>query len=141
MKKLLYYLGMDLFSSFSPYADSALLFLRLVLGGILLAHGLPKVRNIKGTSQWFESAGFKPGIFWAPLVATVESVGALALIAGFGVQCVAAVLTIQFIVINVWRIFRHEPLVGGFELDLIILASLLVLMTMGSGAFSLGLGF
>ena len=126
-------------SAYSEYSDWALLFLRLVLGVIFLAHGVPKLRNLKSTGEWMGQSGFRPGWLWAPVVAIAESCGGLALILGFGTPLVALALGIQFAVINFWKIFREEPLVGGFELDLAILAGLLVLLTVGGGAWGFGL--
>ena len=125
-------------SAYSEYSDWALLFLRFVLGVIFLAHGVPKLRNLKSTGEWMNQSGFRPGWLWAPVVAFAEACGGLALVFGFGTPLAALVLGIQFAVINFWKIFRKEPLVGGFELDLAILAGLLVLLTAGGGAWEFG---
>ncbi|MEK9180574.1 MAG: DoxX family protein [Patescibacteria group bacterium] len=127
-----------MFPIFYLFDDYALLALRLALGLVLLAHGWPKLKNLRGTGEWFSSVGFRPGIFWAAVAAVVEFFGGLALVLGFGVQVAAFFVAGQFAVINFWRIFlKRHALVGGFELDLIILGSALALVALGGGAWSL----
>jgi len=111
--------------------------LRLILGFLMIVHGWPKIKNIKGTAEWMSSSGFKPGIFWAVVSALVEFIGGIFLIFGFLTQIVALLLTIQFLVIVLWRIKKHEGLIGEFELDLIILGASIVLLLNGAGALSL----
>src|SRR3989344_4293069 len=119
------------------YNDQALLILRLALGLILLAHGWPKIRDLKATAQGFDSMGFKPGRFWGTLVAIAEFLGGLLLIAGLFTQVAALILAIQFIVIMIWKLRSKQKLVGGYELDLILLVALLVLATTGSSLYAL----
>ncbi len=114
---------------FLVMSDWSVLILRIVVGVVLIVHGLPKLKDIKGTAAWFASVGFKPGGLWAPLIGIVEFFGGLGLVLGIFVQPIALLVTIQFIVINIWKIVRKEKLVGGFELDLIILAAALVLLS------------
>ncbi len=132
---------MDIFLAYTNYlpylGDWALGALRVVLGVIFIVHGFPKAMSFSGTVQWFGSMGFRPGWFWAPLVTLVELGGGLCLVLGFWTPLAAFFLMGQFVVINFWKIFRHEPFVGGFELDLIILAALFTVFAFGPGGFSL----
>ena len=73
-------------------------FLRVVLGIILIAHGWPKIKNIKGTAEWMGQM-FKPGILWAVIVSVLEFVGGIFLLAGFFTQFIAILVAIQFAVI------------------------------------------
>ncbi|MBI5733034.1 DoxX family protein [Candidatus Jorgensenbacteria bacterium] len=114
------------------YSDWGLLILRVVLGVIMVVHGWPKLKDLKGTSKWFDSVGFKPGVFWATLVGIVEFVGGLALIEGTFTQIAAFLLFIQFLVI-LFKVKRGQKLVGGYELDLLIAAVALALLTTGGG--------
>ena len=114
----------------------ALLILRVVLGLILLIHGWPKIKNLKATSQSFSAMGFKPAIFWGTIVALVEFLGGLALIGGLLVQVVAFLVAIQFIVI-ILKVKRDKGFAGGYEFDLLIIATALILFTIGGGAFGL----
>ncbi len=124
------------------FGDWGLLFLRIVLGVILLMHGWNKVKNFGGTAGFLGSAGFKPARFWASVVIAAEVGGGILLALGFLTQIVAAILAVQFIVI-LFTVKRGKPLVDGYEFDLVILAGLLVLLTIGGGQYSLdsSLGF
>lgn len=101
----------------------------------MIAHGLPKIKNIKGTADGFHSMGFKPAPFWAILVALIELVGGIALVLGFFVQIVAPIIALQFLVILI-KVKKLKNF-SEFEYDLLILASALVLMTVGGGMYSL----
>ena|SRR3989338_9590172 len=122
---------------FSFYSDWALALLRIILGVLLLVHGLPKLKDLKATSAGFASMGFKPGAFWGPLVALAEFFGGLALVLGIGTEFAAMVFVIQFAVITAWKIIRRQAFAGGFEIDLLILGAAAILLTQGAGAFSL----
>ena len=37
----------------------------------------------------------------------------------------------------IWRLLRRQPLVGGYEFDLLILGVAVALLTIGGGAFAL----
>lgn len=118
------------------YNDYAVFFLRVALGIILLAHGWPKCKSIKITAANFGAMGFKPGAFWAPVVAIVETVGGVAFIAGVFTQLAALFVVAEFLVIIVWKMAKKSPLVGGLELDLLILGAAAMLLTMDPGAFT-----
>jgi len=121
------------------YDTWPVLILRVALGVILIAHGWPKLRDLKATAKGFEAMGFKPGSLFGTLAAILEFFGGIALILGFFTTCVAALLGVQFIVILFWKWAKKMPLVGagGWEFDLLILAALIALFSLGAGAFSL----
>lgn len=121
----------------SIFSEWALLILRVVYGCIFLAHGWPKLKNLKTTAQNFQMMGFKPGAFWGTIAAVVETFGSLAIILGLGTQYVALALAFQMLVTTLWRMKNGQKLVGGFELDLILLAAGLILATLGAGSYSL----
>lgn len=115
------------------------LLLRLALGTIFLAHGYQKLAGDKSQfAGWLEAMKFRPGKFWAWLVTLVEFLGGIALVLGFWTQLAALVLTIQFLVILLW-FKRGQSFIGGWELDWLILLSLLALLVLGPGAWSLDL--
>lgn len=118
------------------FNDWALLILRVVLGIILIAHGYPKLRDIRGTAAWMAPLGLRPGIVFATLAGLLEFFGGLALIAGFFTQAVTVLVAAQFAVI-ILKVNRTKGLKGGYELDLIIAASAVLLATTGGGLFSL----
>ncbi len=108
--------------------------LRLALGLILVVHGWPKFAHLRRTEDDMEVMGFKPGKLWGTLVALVEFVGGLMLIAGFLTPVVAALVVAEFAVIIV-SVKANEPLVGGYEFELLILAAALALVFIGSGVY------
>lgn len=114
-----------------------MLILRLVYGLIFLAHGWPKIKNLKNNGQNFEMMGFKPGIFWGTIVALVEVFGSLAVIVGLGTQIAGLLLAFNMLVASIWKIKRGQKLVGGFELDILLLATGLLLASFGGGAYAL----
>lgn len=116
------------------FSDVGILILRVVLGLIMVIHGWPKIKNIKGTAEWMGQT-FKPGIFWAVVISLIEFVGGLFLIFGFLTQIVAILVAIQFAVIILKMNFR-KGFVNGYEFDLLIFAAALALVVLGSGHYS-----
>jgi len=124
-------------SLFLVFGDWALLALRLVFGFIFVIHGWPKIKNLKVNAQNFEMMGFKPGAFWGSIVAVVEFFGGLLLLGGFLTQPVAMLLAIDMAVATLWKIKNKQAFIGGFEFDLLLFVSALVLMTLGGGLYAL----
>ncbi|RJQ29945.1 DoxX family protein [Candidatus Parcubacteria bacterium] len=116
------------------FSDWAILVLRLVFGFLMAAHGLPKLKNLKGTAEWMESEGFRPGRLWATAVAVLEFFGGIAIFFGFFTQPVAVIFVLQFAVIVLWKIGKSEKLVGSLELDLLVLSISLLLATIATDA-------
>lgn len=121
---------------FAVYSDVALLVGRIILGVILVAHGWAKIKGFKGTAEWMESIGLKPGILFAGVAVLIEFVGGLMLIFGLFTQCVAALVVLEFLFIIV-RVNFKKGLVGGYEFDLAIVGLAAVLWAAGGGAKSL----
>lgn len=118
------------------FYDWALLALRVALGVILVAHGFPKLKDLKGTSAWMASIGLRPGILFAAVAAFLEFFGGLALIAGLFTQGVALLVLVQFLAI-IFKVNRAKGLVDGYEFDLMIAAVAALLATTGGGLFGL----
>ncbi|WP_455675743.1 DoxX family protein, partial [Pradoshia sp.] len=63
--------------------DMGILIVRLVVGGLFLAHGAQKLfgwfrgAGLVGTAGWFESIDIKPGFFMALMVGIIEFIGGL----------------------------------------------------------------
>lgn len=123
------------------FKDWGLLILRLTVAVIYFAHGWPKLKNLKTTQQNLGMMGFKPGWFWGTIVALLESAASVLFILGLGTQAVAFLLAIQMLVAIFWKIKIGNKFVGGYELDLLLVACLLTLATSGGGAFSLDNSF
>ena len=119
------------------WSDWAILALRLALGAIFLAHGWPKIKDLKRTGDNFTAMGFRPGALWGSVAAVVEFFGGIALVLGLFTQIASGLIVGEFATIIVWKLMRKQPFVGGSELDFLILAAALVLLTIGAGTFSL----
>ena len=70
------------------------------------------------------------------VVALLEFVGGLFVLAGLFTQLVSLFVALEFLIILL-KLKRGSSFAGGYEFDLLILASALSLATLGSGAFSL----
>ena len=115
-----------------------LLVLRVVVAAVFFIHGWPKFKDLKTNSQNFSMMGFNPGWLWGTVVALVEFLGSLLLLAGLGVQLIGLVLAIEMAVSTIWRKRQGHSFMGGYEFDLLLLAAGLVLATSGGGALVLG---
>ncbi|WP_227551490.1 DoxX family protein [Metabacillus sediminilitoris] len=117
------------------YPELGALLLRVVLGFTFFLHGLSKFQGgIGNTSGFFESMGI-PG-FIAYIVASIELVGGIAVIAGIGTR----MISLLFVVIMAGALFvvnLSEGFLGGYELDLILLVIALYFVLNGSSWFSL----
>lgn len=115
------------------------LILRFVIGITFLIHGLDKFQSgIGNIAGWFESIGL-PG-FLAYIVATIETVGGIAVILGLGTR----IVSFLFILVLAGAIITVKSAVGftgngqmaGYELDLALLAIAVHLAINGSSLYS-----
>ncbi|MCM3340795.1 MULTISPECIES: DoxX family protein [unclassified Paenibacillus] len=111
------------------------LIIRLVLGIIFFVHGLQKFQGgIENTSGFFDSVGI-PG-FMAYVVAAIELVGGICLVLGLGTRIVSG----AFFIIMLGAVATVKwsmGFVGGYELDLALMAMSLHLLVSGSSLLSL----
>lgn len=125
--------------------DVGLLVLRLVVGGLLAAHGLQKVAGwfggpgIGGNAAWLEDLGFRRPQVMSWLHGLAETVGGLSLAVGLltplGAATVLAVMLVASVVV-------HRPnglwaRAGGYEYPLVLSAAAVGLALTGPGAFAL----
>lgn len=119
------------------FVPLALLFLRISLASSFLVHGKQKLAMWK--AQPSEQMSKKMlGIF--RILSIAEILGGLALLFGFLTQWAALGLSIimlgaLYFKIKVWKKKFSEA--SGWEIDLIMLAGLLLLLTIGAGIYSL----
>jgi putative oxidoreductase len=125
----------------SAALNAVLLFLRLTNGSIFLAHGWDKIRDIPKLVQGLAGLGIPFAGFFGPVVAGVEVFGGIFLMLGIlsrlsalGHACtmVVAILTVH----KPWLYGLTSEL--GMQFPLALLASSLVLIVLGGGAYSLG---
>jgi len=113
--------------------DLGMLLLRLAVGVIFIAHGWDKFADMGQTIAFFGQLGMPPVA--AYLVAAVELLGGIALVIGLYTDLAALLLSIVMVVALVYvkMITLKVGLKGGYELDLVLLASLLALVFTGPG--------
>lgn len=125
----------------TPY-DVGLLILRLVLGVTLAAHGYNKFfggGRIPGTARWFESIGMKPGKFHATVAASTEMAAGLGLAAGL-LTLIPAAGFVSLMLVAAWTVHRPNGFFivkEGWEYNLVLAASAVVVATLGAGRLSL----
>lgn len=119
--------------------DGVLLAARVVLGVVLVAHGLQKVgQGVGGTAEEFAGMGIPLSPVAAVFAIVVELIGGIALIVGAATALVGVLVVIDMIGAFV---FAHAGLTvfvddGGWELVAVIAALALVLAAVGAGRFS-----
>jgi putative oxidoreductase len=124
----------------STLTTSARTILRIVAGFLFAAHGWQKFNEftIAGTQAAFAQMGVPAANLAAPVIATLELVGGVALILGVLTRVFAALLAVNmlgalFLVHAPAGIFAAT---GGYELVLILAAAALALAFVGAGKVS-----
>ena len=117
------------------------LVLRLTVAAIFLAHGLPKIKDLKTTISNFNAMGFKPGALWGTYIAILEVFGGALMILGFGVQILGLLFAGEMLVAAVWKIKNGQKLRNEYELDFLLMAASLALATWGGGMLAFDSGF
>lgn len=133
--------------------DLALLVLRLVVGGLIAAHGLGKLAGwfgagygLRGTAGYLAGFGFRPGMFWALVVGVTEALAGLLLAAGLVTPLAGAAIAATMFVAARTDHGGKGPWIfnGGWEHVLTNAAIALALAGTGPGRYSvdraLGLG-
>ena len=127
--------------------DVALIALRIGLGIVFVAHGIDKLQNgVAGVAQFFGSVGIPVPLLSAWVVTLAELLGGLALLLGALVPVAATVLAVVMIVAIVFvksgiGLIAPQGSGAGAELDVALLAGLVVLALLGGGRYSLDARF
>ena len=124
--------------------DLGLAILRVVVGVIFIAHGAPKIfGGMEGSAGFFGSLGIPLPIVAAWMISLLEFLGGIALIAGFLVTPIALLLTTHMLIgillvhaANGFYVVGREAQ-GGVEFNLLLGASLLMLVFGGPGLAAL----
>jgi putative oxidoreductase len=129
---------------FAPFDGVGELILRLALGIVFLAHGLPKLKNPSEMSGLLTKLGIPAASLLAWLVALLETAGAVLLMIGIATRIVALGLTIDMLVAIVTvRVglakapFASGPKGSGWDFEFSLLAAALALVFLGGGRLAL----
>ena len=124
---------------------AALLIARLIIGLALAAHGMQKLLGwfsgygLKGTAGFFESIGFRPGLFFAATAGLGEVAGGLltatGLLGPIGPSLIITVMVVAIVAVHLPNGFFAQA--NGYELPLVYAVSGLVLAILGPGMYSL----
>lgn len=111
---------------------------RLIVGGMMLAHGLDKLANGPANFGQFleQQVGVPAGVVVGWLVTVLELVGGGLLIVGFLTRLVALLMTIELIcaiVLVTWPSGLIATQGVGYERDLAYLAGLITILLLGPG--------
>ncbi|MGH7128767.1 MAG: DoxX family protein [Planctomycetaceae bacterium] len=126
--------------------DLALLVLRLVVGGLVAAHGLGKLAGwlragygLRGTAGYLEGFGFRPGTFWAIVVGLTEAAAGIALVAGLLTPLAGAAIAGTMFVAARTDHGGKGPWIfnGGWEHVLTNAAAALAVVGVGPGRYSM----
>jgi putative oxidoreductase len=129
------------------YLDLALLLLRVVIGGVVMPHGLLKLGlvgtggSVAGVAGWFNSLGLRPGLFWAYVAVLAEAGGGLLTILGLGGPIGPGIVAADLVVVTVIAHWPQGFWAGGgkvgWEFPVPLAAGALAIALAGNGAWSL----
>ena len=129
------------------YVDLALFLLRVVIGGVVIPHGLLKLGlvgkggSIAGVAGWFNSIGLRPGLFWAYVAMAAEAGGGVLTVLGLGGPIGPGVLAADLVVVTIIAHWPQGFWAGGgkvgWEFPVPLAAGGLAIALAGNGAWSL----
>ncbi len=112
--------------------DTGLLFLRLALAAVFIAHGWSKWSNITATAGFFVILGLPA--FMAYVVATAELLSGLAMLAGVWTEFAGPALA-AVMVGAIWLVKLPKGLMAA-EYEFTLLMAALAVALLGSGNYS-----
>ena len=125
-------------------ADVGILILRISVGIVMVAHGLPKIfwKRELFNKKWKKEYGFPLGS--VIITGIVQVVCGLAIIVGIFTQLSSLILTLNMLVATYVSIWKHnEPFLStpegkGWDVNLLLVGALITLVFLGGGTWSLG---
>lgn len=130
-------------SFFGSKINTGLLVMRIIIGAIFFMHGIMKFNmGINMTAGFFTQADIPAALLFAWIVTLLETFGGLALIFGVATRIVSLLLIITMIVSIIVVLHFGLPFIStqtatGYELNLALIASLIPILILGPGRYSL----
>ena len=121
-------LNITTIASFAPLP------IRIMAGIAFIMHGLPKLEGVDKTQGFFGSLGLPPEL--ALPIGLLEVIGGFALILGIATR-IASVLFIIEMTGAILAAKITKGFIGGYELDLLLLAIAVSLLISGPGRVSI----
>ena len=130
--------------SLDRYRDYGPLGLRIALGLVMMGHGSQKLFGAFGggglseTAGFFDQIGIVPGMFWATVVAVVETFGGLLVFVGLLTRVSSVLIAITMFVAMVWVHLPNGFFLAnrGIEFTLVLVSMGVALAVMGPGALA-----
>ncbi len=108
--------------------------IRILAGIAFIIHGLPKLSNIPGTEDFFANMIGLPAAMALP-IGLLEVIGGIALLVGVLTRVASILLIIEMIGSSIVAKLSRG-FVGGYELDLLLMAISISLLLTGPGRIS-----
>ena len=120
--------------------DLALLLLRVVLGIVMLAHGIPKLLHFGGVAQGFAGMAIPAPTLAAAFAAIAEAVGGVLMLLGIATDVAGVLFAIDMLgaIIFVHLAKGFSAGNGGWEFPLVLLTMSLGIALAGPGRYSAG---
>jgi putative oxidoreductase len=128
------------------YPDLALIVLRVVIGGVVMQHGLLKLGivgkggSVAGVAGWFNSLGLRPGLFWAYTSVLAEAGGGILTVLGLGGPIGPGLLFGDLVVVTIVAHWSQGFWAGGgkvgWEFPVPLAAGALAIALIGNGSWS-----
>jgi putative oxidoreductase len=128
-------------ASLDRYREYGPLCIRIALGLVMMGHGSQKLFGAFGggglsqTAGFFDQIGIVPGIFWASVVAVVETFGGLLVFIGLLTRVAGLLIAVTMFVAMTWVHLPNGFFLSnrGIEFTLVLFAMAMALVLTGPG--------
>lgn len=111
---------------------------RIVLGGIFVSHAIPKLEDIEATQEFFRDVGLRDSPFMVYMALGIEVVMGTLLAIGLYTQLAALFLTLFMALATYVAIVKMDKdFIGGYEVDLLLMAASFMYYLNGAGKYGL----